>query len=130
MAAKYLFVGERRSRKAVRMGVRWEDGRLAAAQLFDALEAAGIDPRLCRFQNWFERGGPAAVRASVLAGSTVIGMGRKVQAALEKAGIGHLALVHPAARGAIRKKERYKAHVREVLGPRQGSGGTRKRVTS
>lgn len=34
-----VFVGERRSPAAIRMGVRWPDGRLAAKQLFDALRA-------------------------------------------------------------------------------------------
>ena len=40
----FIFVGERRSRRARAMGVRWEDGHLAAKTLFDALRASGIDP--------------------------------------------------------------------------------------
>lgn len=111
-----VFVGEKRSKLAVRKGVTWQDGRLAAKQLFDALAHAGIDKDRCAFVNWFERGGPGRVRK--LAGddgAIVVGMGRKVQAALTKAKIAHLELVHPAARGAIRKKERYLAHVSKVL---------------
>jgi len=39
-----LFVGEKRSDTAKRMGVTWEDGRLATKQLFDALRDNGVDP--------------------------------------------------------------------------------------
>jgi len=51
----YLFVGERPSPRAAAMEVCWEDGRLCAATLFRALEAAGIDPlqQICgRRQAW------------------------------------------------------------------------------
>src|SRR2546428_7453216 len=51
-----LFVDERRSPAAIRMDVRWQDGRLAAKQLFDALSGVGIDPGKCQFLNWWERG--------------------------------------------------------------------------
>jgi len=113
-----VFVGEKRSKLAVRKGVTWQDGRLAAKQLFDALAHAGIDKDRCTFVNWFERGGPTKVRKiAVDSGVIVVGMGRKVQAALKHAKIAHLELVHPAARGAIRKKERYLAHVSAVLRP-------------
>jgi hypothetical protein len=50
------------------------------------------------------------------AGGLVIAMGRKVQRELERKGFPHLRIVHPAARGTIRKKERYAAHLRAVLG--------------
>jgi hypothetical protein len=111
-----VFVGDRRSKLAVKKGVRWQDGRLAAKQLFDALAHAGIDKDRCAFVNWFERGGPTKIRRLASdEGAIVVGMGRKVQAALRRAKIEHLELVHPAARGAIRKKERYLAHVAEVL---------------
>ena len=36
---KVLFVVEKRSPSAIRMGVTWEDKRLASKQLFDAFEA-------------------------------------------------------------------------------------------
>ena len=41
---KALFVGEERSQKAIEMNVRWEDGRLAGKQLFDALRTNGYEP--------------------------------------------------------------------------------------
>lgn len=111
-----LFVGERRSPAAVRMGVRWQDGRLAAKQLFDALRAAGFDPERCEFVNWWERGSHQRVGEHIRRGGLVVAMGRKVQRALKKTGVAHLGIVHPAARGAIRKKERYSEHIRDVLG--------------
>jgi hypothetical protein len=107
----YLFVGERRSNKARKMGVRWEDEALAAIPLFEALRACGIDPATCKFVNWFEGGKGTARRHKGI----VVGLGNKVQAALSAEGIEHIALVHPAARGTIRKRETYIAHVRARL---------------
>jgi hypothetical protein len=115
-----LFVGERRSQTAVRMGVRWQDGRLAAKQLFDALRAAGIDPKRCEFVNWWERGAHRRVSEHIRRGGLVVAMGRQVQRALEKKGVTYLGIVHPAARGSIRKKERYSEHIRDVLGEGKG----------
>lgn len=115
MKPRFLFVGEKRSAKAEQMNVRWKDGRLAARQLFDALDTAKVSPDECDFTNWFEDGGPACVRRLAKRGIPIVGMGQKVQAALDAAGISHAKLVHPAARGAIRKKHRYAAHVRSVL---------------
>ena len=115
-----LFVGERRSQAALRMGVRWQDGRLAAKQLFDALRAAGVDPKRCEFVNWWERGARQRVSEHTRRGGLVVAMGRRVQRALEKKGVAHLRIVHPAARGAIRKRERYSEHIRDVLRERKG----------
>jgi hypothetical protein len=107
-----LFVGERRSSLAIHMGVRWENGRLAAKQLFDALKACGLDPADHRYTNWFERGGKKIVR---LHEGPIVAMGRKVQREMTCRGLSHFAMTHPAARGLIRKKERYIAHVRRTL---------------
>lgn len=112
---QFLFVGEERSNLAKTRNVRWEDGALAAKQLFDALKACGIKPEDQQFTNLFERGGPTAVRRAKAAGVPIVAMGKKVSCALKISGITHLALVHPAARGRIRKKERYAKHVQEVL---------------
>ena len=49
-------------------------------------------------------------------GLPIVGMGRLVQRTLERAGVPHLRLVHPAARGAIRARAAYQAHVAAVLG--------------
>jgi len=113
---RFLFVGEQRSPRAKELGVHLEDGRLAGRSLFDALMACGIDPLRHRYCNIFEGHGRLVVHRHQRAGWLIIGMGAKVQRELRRCGIPHYALVHPAARGAIRKKHRYAAHVRGVLG--------------
>ena len=113
---RYLFVGEQRSELAKRMNVRWRDGRLAAVPLFDALTQLGIDPLVdCIFTNAFERGNVGVIRLAYQQGLTIVAMGKKAQGELERRRVPHLKMVHPAARGRIRKRERYIAHVAEVL---------------
>ena len=107
-----LFVGERRSERAKKLGLHWEDGGLAAKPLFEALDAVGIDPARCRFVNWFE-GGKAATRRHR---GPIVALGAKVQKALADESIRFIPLVHPAARGAIRRRDRYIAHVVDRLG--------------
>ena len=115
---KLVFVGERRSKKAEAMGVTWTDGRLAAKQLFDALKACGVDPVQHEYANVFERGTvPYLAVAARLHDFRVIAMGRKAQSKLTQHQIPFTALIHPAARGAIRRKAAYAAHVRAVLRP-------------
>jgi hypothetical protein len=108
------------------MGVHWEDGRLAARTLHEALRAAGIDPRRQRYLNLYseDADGQDVIESATLrrlqrladAGIVIVGMGRLVQAALARMGVPHLRLVHPAARGAIRARAAYHAHVAGVLG--------------
>lgn len=113
---RYVFVGEERSQRAITMNVTWKDGKLAAKQLFDALKANNIDPANQAFDNWFE-GEDSALRIKVFQayGYIVVAMGEKVSMAMAKAGISHLRIVHPAARGKIRKKEIYAKHIKETL---------------
>lgn len=121
----YLFVGERPSPKAKAMRVKWADGRLAAKQLFDALAAIGIDPTSHQFDNVFRsdlsepetvcRRAIGRIRRIASQGATVVAMGKKAQAVLIANDIGHIPIVHPAARGSIRKKCRYESHIREAL---------------
>jgi hypothetical protein len=122
---RFFFLGERPSQKALDMNVRWEHGRLAAKQLFDALEACGIEPSRCRFGNvfltnlersptrkpWLRR----TIRRAVSRGETIVALGRLASSVLAGLNVEHVAVVHPAARGRIRKKERYAAHIREKL---------------
>ena len=95
--------------------MRWQDGRLAAKQLFDALSGVGIDPGKRQFLNWWERGSRRRVAQHIRRGGLVVGMGRKVQRELEKKGVAYLGIIHPAARGAIRKKGVYRDHIRSAL---------------
>ncbi|RJQ27078.1 hypothetical protein C4577_02030 [Candidatus Parcubacteria bacterium] len=120
----YLFIGERPSNKALQMGVNWEDGRLAAKQLFDALLANGIDPTQQVFINWFKHlDGPFVAKRGIKStigriknvGYQPVALGRRVSKAMTEAQIDHLFMIHPAARGKIRKKSRYIKHVRKVL---------------
>ena len=101
----------------------------AAKILHAARQRIGIDPNEPIYRNLyyndqrtFDHAAPSEVRALRVAGTTIIGMGRTVQRALEQAGVPHRRLVHPAARGAIRARAAYQAHVASVptndrLGP-------------
>lgn len=110
---KILFVGEERSKRAIEMGVRWEDGKLAAKQLFDALNHNKISLKRCQFVNWFEGNGKEKIKNFE---GQIVAMGRRVEKELKKNGIDHKFIFHPASRGTIRKKENYYNHIREVLG--------------
>ncbi len=132
MSAKLLFVGECRSITAQRKGWTWADGRLAAKPLFEALAAMGVDPKAHEYANlWSDNASGTTygslrpgIRVATIkrimarrsSGYIVVALGRRVSTELAKRGIAHVALVHPAARGAIRKRERYHAHVADKLG--------------
>lgn len=119
---RLLFIGERPSIRARLLRVGWRDGALAGKQLFDALEACGLSPTRHSFNNLFQmdrdvvsRTRLREVRRSLRGGLRPVAMGDKVSRALSKLGIAHLKIVHPAARGRIRKKARYARHVRRQL---------------
>lgn len=107
---RLIFVGECRS--------------LAAKPLFEALSAMGVDPTKHEYLNlWTDAVVPvvpwqrvSALRSHVDRGRVIVALGKRVSAELARRGIQHVALVHPAARGAIRKRERYHAHVADKLG--------------
>lgn len=119
-----LFIGECRSLTAKRKNWTWKDGRLAAKPLFEALAAMGVDPAAHQYTNlWTDSTPPIVpwqrverIRSAVESGTIAVALGKRVSAELSRRGIQHVALVHPAARGRIRKRERYHAHVREKLG--------------
>ena len=115
---KFLFIGEERSKTAIERGWTWEDGRLAAKQLFDCLLAIDIEvePETCKFMNWFEEDYPRRkVIGIARQGYVPVAMGAKVHKAMTEAELFHLHIVHPAARGTIRKKENYTKHLKEKL---------------
>lgn len=126
---RFLFVGEKPSVLAHTRRVTWADGRLAAKQLFDALDAAGIERAACTFVNLFgdspdaiDRGvTPTARRRAgklrrMAAEHRIVALGRRVAAALRELNVTHTEMVHPAARGLIRRKDAYAEHVRTALG--------------
>lgn len=122
-----VFVGERQSPKAARGGHTWQNGKAAACTLHAALRAAGYDPAACEFLNLWSRPGlgptrdrlaPGVLRRlreASASGAVVVALGRLVERELQRRGVPHRTMVHPAARGKIRKRERYMQHVREVL---------------
>lgn len=124
---RYLFVGEKPSITAQKRDVVWADGGLAAKQLFDGLRKLGIDPSRSMFFNLFGDNPDAPLipaptaRAIMMAEIAkinrleVVAMGLKVSKVLQGLAVPHRTIVHPAARGAIRKKERYAKHLRDTL---------------
>lgn len=106
---------------------RWEDGRLAAKPLFEALRAMGVDPTdqvyvnlwtdppTRRGKNWRPTLCSGIVIGLRIATLPKVALGARVSTQLTKLGIKHVAIVHPAARGSIRKRERYIAHVAATL---------------
>lgn len=123
---RYIFVGECRSATAVQRGWTWADGHLAAKPLFEALMAMGVAPSAQAFMNVYRdppKHNPnlrhvnaAAIGAMRASDRLIVALGKRVSAELRLRGIPHVAVVHPAARGRIRKRERYIAHVVSVLG--------------
>ena len=118
---KYLFIGEQKSMKAAKMGVSWEDGRLAAKQLFEALEYCGINPKECKFLNALDGTGQPNIFRSY--GSyQFVAMGNRVAKWLTENGMDDfIKIVHPAARGKIRLKANYFAHVKSALSKANGT---------
>lgn len=123
LVARLLFVGECRSLTAQRRGWTWEDGRLAAKPLFEALRSMRVDPAKHEFMNLWTDDRKISPKTVVYIhqqrarGRTVVARGQRVSREMARQGLDHVALVHPAARGKIRKSARYRAHVRQVLGP-------------
>src|ERR1700730_1230513 len=103
------------------MGVSWSDGRLAGCTLHAALRACGIDPTTVIFVNLFEdRDDRWELDLEVLAqllqlaaaGATIVALGHRPFGRVQ---LDPLHVVHPAARGRIRARARYQAHVAAVL---------------
>lgn len=120
--ARFLFVGERPSGRALRLGATWRNGKLSAKVLHDALSAAGYAPLRQRYVNIFVCATGAVsrwslwhVRQAPHLGLTVVALGGKVRRVLRRAGVPCLEMVHPAARGTIRRRENYRRHVAAVL---------------
>lgn len=130
MIKRYIFVGERPSISAWKFSKQWSDGAYAGKQLKDAIDKIDClefaDITFCNL--WVkpkEMANPATDEldlvdsiATIVRYSpwwTIVGMGKIVQNKLDFFGIKHLKLIHPAARGKIRKKNRYLKHCVEVL---------------
>ena len=122
-----MFVGENRSKTAIEKGWSWQECQrtgkpvLCAKPLWDALTEIDLNPNEQIFFNlWDDEWNkndfiPEILKEMAEDGETIVGMGRKVQTELQKLGIQHKEIVHPAARGKIRKTELYRAHLKKVL---------------
>jgi hypothetical protein len=125
-AQHIIFVGDRRSAKAMQLGVTWYDGRLAAKTLCAALELLGLSSEDYDMVNAYRDSGSLdkaalqRVKHAQACGWLIIGMGKRAQKALTAFGIPHRPMMHPAARGRIRCREVYQAHVADVLQGREG----------
>lgn len=126
----YCFVGENRSNKAKENGWTWEscvetgERHVCAIHLFNALDEIGINIKNQVFVNiWDDCGERLEETIPFLKTfeGTIVAMGRKVEKVLLKENIPHKFIFHPAARGTIRKKERYVEHVRQVLNSKSTS---------
>lgn len=113
----FTFVGEKKSPLAIERGWCLADGRLAAKQLFDALRDCGLDPAAQFYVNLFEVTATSGWRSvlALVADTTLVAMGQRVHEALAHYDVPHVTIVHPAARGAIRRKDRYARHLKEAL---------------
>lgn len=135
---QFTFIGECRSLTAIQKGWTWEDGRLAAAPLFEALRAMGVDPGDQSYFNLYLD--PPAPRGTIdewtlgmletlIGVRIIVALGQRVSRELVRRGIEHIAIVHPAARGRIRKRPRYIAHVRKSLSTATPAVVERKRAS-
>lgn len=143
-----LIVGERRSRLAIARGASWERGGQCATTLRAALAASGVDPDRVAYRNLFEeldqqaltdspepplvvdRAMLATVRAAQARGLAIVALGRRVEAALARAGVPCRYLPHPAARGQVRRRELYRALVATVIAETIGEGRDRPPIGS
>src|SRR5579871_4896039 len=130
---RFLFVGERPSPRAQQIGATLQNGKLSGKTLHDALRALKLSPEAHHFLNLYQEAQSREDAASEEAacseinrfarrGYIVVGLGRLVSHRLQIHRIPHLQMIHPAARGAIRKSERYQEHVATTLAqaPRKG----------
>lgn len=123
----FIFVGENRSKTAQEKGWSWQEcqrtgvPRLAAKPLWEALTEININPNEQVFFNlWDDEWNlnkfiPEILTEIAEDGETIIALGEKVHMELIKLGILHKKMVHPAARGRIRKTSLYRNHVKQVL---------------
>lgn len=125
---RFLFVGERPTGRAARIGATLQNGRLAGKTLHGALRALKVDPHRQQYLNLYcwPDANPAdeaseeetcrEIEHRARSGYVVVGLGHKVSRRLWVHCIPHLRLIHPAARGTIRRTECYRLHVATILG--------------
>lgn len=120
-------MGENRSKTAQEKGWSWQEcqrtgiPRLAAKPLWEALTEMNISPSEQIFFNLWDdewqlnKFIPEILTEMAEDGEIIVALGQKVHNELTKQGIPHREMIHPAARGKIRKTSLFRKHVREVL---------------
>ena len=117
---RLLFVGERPSLTAQIRQWKCGDFHLSSKTLLEALTVCQFPRERADFVNIYnvkgeiDKNAVEYIRNRSLS-SIVVGMGKLAQKALAHHQIGHIEMIHPAARGRIRKRELYQEHVREVI---------------
>jgi hypothetical protein len=121
---KFLCVGERRSVTAIRRGWTWADGHLAARTLRQAMHGLGLSygyhyvcTNILDDDGVWSTHTMNSIADMEAKGWKIVALGKEAARYLSAYEITHVTLVHPAARGAIRKRERYDAHVAAILQP-------------
>ena len=119
---KILFIGEEQSKKAIENNWQWADKRLCSKTLHEAIEQTKfkVEPF---FLNLFENGNVNQIVIANLKGGYIrimefdalVALGKKVQKVLGNQKIPYVPMIHPAARGKIRKSTNYSNHVQECL---------------
>ena len=117
MSLNILFVGEEPSETAKKKGWKWGDLHLSSKTLIEALDAADFPSQNAVFENLFIEGqiDKQALNRVRCGRYPIVAMGRRVENALNRYGVIHTPMVHPAARGEIRKTENFQDHVREII---------------
>jgi len=113
------FIGEKRSEQAIRNNWHWDDNVSTARFLLDCLANIGIHQSNIIFYNlWSDDGILQKEVISELQSNSIpiVGMGKIVCDELDKYEISHMSIIHPAARGKIRKKELYTQHLQDKVG--------------
>jgi hypothetical protein len=118
---RIIFVGEQRSKTAIKRDWTWFDKRLCSKTLRVILDDYGLDLDDYTFINLFDDEGKLDLKHLHNIQSlgknnwTIVSLGRRVERSLNNLGVRNTYMIHPAARGNIRKTSNYRTHVYEVL---------------
>ena len=102
----FIFVGENRSKTAVEKGWSWQncqvtgEPHLSAIPLWKALKGIDLNPSHQTFFNLWDENWK---------------INKYVHKELEKIGVEHKTIIHPAARGKNRRTDLYNSHIKKIL---------------
>lgn len=122
----FIFVGENRSKTAVEKGWSWQncqvtgEPHLSAIPLWKALKGIDLNPSHQTFfnlwdENWKINKYVPEILKEMSEDWEIVAMGQKVHKELEKIGVEHKTIIHPAARGKNRRTDLYNSHIKKIL---------------